>query len=86
MSAAKKKVAVTENVKPQRFFSVVANGILPGHSHKSYQIEVVETLGSEITKRYLYGKVDTKQQTMANLELINDPDNQEFEGKEVYEV
>ncbi len=65
--------------KPKRFFHVNKVPMKENDFHQGYRIEVLEMLGDRITKRYFYDKTDTKQVVMAKLELINDPDNQEYE-------
>lgn len=68
--------ATEEKIK--RFFSVSKCPKTHGEHWQGYQIEVLELKGQKIFNRYMFDKPDTKQIVMAKLELINDPDNQEY--------
>lgn len=58
------------------FFRVKKLGRLqPQDQWEAYQIEVVEMEGDKMVKRFWYKKPDTKQQVLAQAELMADPDS-----------
>lgn len=73
------KVPPQSKATLQRYFGVVRVELKPGEYHQGYQIEIVELSGNTVVSKYRYDKVDTKNVTMAKLELMNDPDSQEYE-------
>lgn len=76
---SKKSQVATTLSEVRRYFSVVRLPRVPNDFHQGYQIEIAELSGDVVVRRYRLDKVDTKQMTMAKLELINDPDTQEHE-------
>lgn len=80
--SARKKTDVPDdigNLKVERFFRAVPIPQLGNDWHPPFQLEIIEVAGDKIVKRFRYGKVDTKQMVMANMDLLNDPTAQENE-------
>lgn len=64
------------------FFRVKKLGRLKStDQHEAYQIEVVEMDGEKVVRRFWFRNPDTKQQTLAWAELMNDPDS-DFDKEE----
>lgn len=75
----KRKTKASQDSPKRRYFSVVPLGRLhPSDGWKAYQIETVVLRGDVVIERIMYDKPDTKQAVMAKLELMNDPDEQEY--------
>lgn len=62
-----------------RFFRAVALPKNPQNYWPDYQLEMVTFDGDRFIDKKLIGKPDSKQMIMAKLELLNDPDQQEYD-------
>lgn len=73
MSKAQKKVnAQTE--EGEKFHRIIAHPLKKGDQLRGYQIEEVIAAGTKVISRHLLGKADTKQQILAEMELLVVPD------------
>ena len=66
------------------FFAVRKLGRLqPNDYWEAYQIEMLIVQDNKIVRRWLFDKPDTKQMTMAKMELMINPDQPEIPQPEV---
>ncbi len=73
MSKAQKKVN-TQPEQGETFHRIVAHPLPNGNQWRAYQIEEIIASGSKVISRHLIGKPDTKQQILAEMELLMVPD------------
>ncbi len=58
----------------EKFHRIVAHPLKPGDQLRGYQIEEIIASGTKVISRHLLGKADTKQQILAEMELLVVPD------------
>lgn len=73
MSKAQKKVSA-QPLEGEKFHRIVAHPLQNGNQWRGYQIEEIIAAGSKVISRHLLGKADTKQQILAEMELLMVPD------------
>lgn len=74
MKEVRKKLTPKPVENGERFHRVVAHPLKPGDYWKAYQIEEVVAEGSKVISRQFLGKPDTKQQILAEMEVLMVPD------------